>query len=54
MSAPDALSILNPAPKGWLGPQPPATPLDAAIIFAPIRALLPLALLAVRKRGRVV
>jgi propanol-preferring alcohol dehydrogenase len=32
----------------------PPTPLDAAIIFAPVGALVPLALKAVKKGGRVV
>jgi propanol-preferring alcohol dehydrogenase len=40
----------------WAGgsDQPPPEPLDAAIIFAPLGALVPLALKAVRKGGRVV
>ena len=40
----------------WAGDseQPPPEPLDAAIIFAPVGALVPLALRAVRKGGRVV
>ena len=40
----------------WAGPsdQPPPEPLDAAIIFAPVGMLVPLALRAVRKGGRVV
>lgn len=40
----------------WAGDsqQPPPEPLDAAIIFAPVGALVPLALQAVRKGGRVV
>lgn len=40
----------------WAGAsvQVPAAPLDAAIIFAPVGALVPLALRAVRKGGRVV
>jgi propanol-preferring alcohol dehydrogenase len=40
----------------WAGgsDQPPPEPLDAAIIFAPVGALVPLALKAVRKGGRVV
>jgi propanol-preferring alcohol dehydrogenase len=40
----------------WAGgsDQRPADPLDAAIIFAPVGALVPLALKAVRKGGRVV
>ncbi|MEX0349784.1 MAG: zinc-dependent alcohol dehydrogenase family protein [Paracoccaceae bacterium] len=40
----------------WAGPssQPPPEALDAAIIFAPVGALVPLALKAVRKGGRVV
>lgn len=40
----------------WAGPseQTPPEPLDAAIIFAPVGALVPRALRAVRKGGRVV
>ncbi len=40
----------------WAGEseQPPPVPLDAAIIYAPVGALIPLALRAVRKGGRVV
>ena len=40
----------------WAGPStgPPPWPLDAAIIFAPVGALVPTALRAVRKGGRVV
>ncbi|HTV97337.1 MAG TPA: zinc-dependent alcohol dehydrogenase family protein [Steroidobacteraceae bacterium] len=40
----------------WAGSseEPPPEPLDAAIIFAPVGALVPLALKAVRKGGRVV
>jgi propanol-preferring alcohol dehydrogenase len=40
----------------WAGgsDEPPPGPLDAAIIFAPVGALVPLALKAVRKGGRVV
>src|SRR4051794_11644329 len=40
----------------WAGDseQPPPVPLDAAIIYAPVGALVPLALRAVRKGGRVV
>lgn len=40
----------------WAGgsDEPPPEPLDAAIIFAPVGALVPRALLAVRKGGRVV
>ena len=40
----------------WAGPsdQPPPEPLDAAIIFAPVGTLIPLALKAVKKGGRVV
>jgi len=40
----------------WAGPStaPPPEPLDAAIIFAPVGALVPIALRAVRKGGRVV
>ena len=40
----------------WAGSseEPPPEPMDAAIIFAPVGALVPLALRAVRKGGRVV
>ena len=40
----------------WAGgsDQPPPQPLDAAILFAPVGSLVPLALRAVRKGGRVV
>ena len=40
----------------WAGAstEPPPQPLDAAIIFAPVGALVPLALKAVKKGGRVV
>jgi propanol-preferring alcohol dehydrogenase len=40
----------------WAGgsEEPPGEPLDAAIIFAPVGALVPAALKAVRKGGRVV
>ncbi len=40
----------------WAGPSdaPPPWPLDAAILFAPVGALVPTALRAVRKGGRVV
>ena len=40
----------------WAGPsdRPPPEPLDAAIIFAPVGALVPAALRAVRPAGRVV
>lgn len=40
----------------WAGPstEPPPQPLDAAIIFAPVGLLVPLALKAVRPGGRVV
>ena len=40
----------------WAGAsqEPPPEPLDAAIIFAPVGALVPLALKAVKKGGRVV
>ncbi|MBD3761903.1 zinc-dependent alcohol dehydrogenase family protein [Rhizorhabdus sp.] len=40
----------------WAGhsQEPPPAPLDAALIFAPVGALVPLALKAVRKGGRVV
>ena len=40
----------------WAGPSdvPPPEPLDAAIIFAPVGALVPLALRALRPGGRVV
>src|SRR5580765_2759289 len=41
---------------GWAGASdaPPPEPLDCAIIFAPVGALVPAALKAVRKGGRVV
>ena len=43
------------APPGPAAPtRPPPDPLDAAIIFAPVGALVPAALRAVRKGGRVV
>lgn len=40
----------------WAGgsDEPPPAPLDAAILFAPVGALVPLALRAVRKGGRVI
>lgn len=40
----------------WAGPshQPPPIPLDAAIIFAPVGELVPIALSAVKKGGRVI
>jgi alcohol dehydrogenase, propanol-preferring len=40
----------------WAGPsdEPPPVPLDAAILFAPVGALVPLALAAVRPGGTVV
>jgi propanol-preferring alcohol dehydrogenase len=40
----------------WAGPSdaPPPEPLDAAILFAPVGALVPAALRAVRKGGRVI
>jgi alcohol dehydrogenase, propanol-preferring len=40
----------------WAGSsdEPPPEPLDAAILFAPVGALVPVALKAVRKGGRVV
>lgn len=40
----------------WVGDsdRPPPEPLDAAIIFAPVGSLVPLALRAVRKGGRVI
>jgi propanol-preferring alcohol dehydrogenase len=45
-------------PSVWTGPENrnshPRCPLDAAIIYAPVGALVPLALRAVRKGGRVV
>ena len=44
---------LGAAWAGWSEDQPPE-PLDAAIIFAPVGNLVPLALRAVRKGGRVV
>jgi alcohol dehydrogenase, propanol-preferring len=39
---------------GWGSDEMPPEPLDAAIIFAPVGALVPPALKAVRKGGRVV
>jgi propanol-preferring alcohol dehydrogenase len=41
---------------GWAGPSdaPPPQPLDAALIFAPVGDLVPVALRAVRKGGRVI
>src|SRR4051812_46910527 len=41
---------------GWAGgsDEPAPEPLDAAIIFAPVGSLLPAALRAIRKGGRVV
>ena len=44
---------LSPQVPGASGDAPPE-PLDAAIIFAPVGGLVPLALRAVRKGGRVV
>ena len=40
----------------WAGPstQPPPEPLDAALLFAPVGELVPTALQAVRKGGRVI
>lgn len=40
----------------WAGPSthPPPEPMDAAIVFAPVGALVPLALKSLRKGGRVV
>jgi alcohol dehydrogenase, propanol-preferring len=49
----DFARALGAAWAGGSADRPPA-PLDAAIIFAPIGALVPLALRAVRKGGRVV
>jgi propanol-preferring alcohol dehydrogenase len=52
----DAQGLARSLGAAWAGASedaPPA-PLDAAIIFAPVGALVPLALRAVRKGGRVV
>jgi propanol-preferring alcohol dehydrogenase len=51
-----AQSFARSLGAAWAGSaeEPPPEPLDAAIIFAPVGALVPLALRAVRKGGRVV
>ncbi len=51
-----AQSFARSLGAAWAGDSnaPPPQPLDAAIIFAPVGALVPLALQAVRKGGRVV
>ncbi|MBX9944005.1 MAG: zinc-dependent alcohol dehydrogenase family protein [Reyranella sp.] len=52
----DAQSFARDLGAVWAGAsdEPPPEPLDAAVIFAPIGLLVPLALRAVRKGGRVV
>jgi propanol-preferring alcohol dehydrogenase len=52
----DAQRLAKSLDADWAGEseQLPPTPLDAAIIYAPVGALVPLALQAVRKGGRVV
>jgi propanol-preferring alcohol dehydrogenase len=52
----DAQRLANSLGVDWVGgsEQNPPVPLDAAIIYAPVGALVPLALQAVRKGGRVV
>jgi propanol-preferring alcohol dehydrogenase len=52
----EALGLAKSLGAEWAGSSedPPPAPLDAAIIFAPVGALVPLALRAVRKGGRVV
>lgn len=52
----DAQGLAKSLGVEWTGgsDQPPPVPLDAAIIYAPIGALVPAALRAVRKGGRVV
>ena len=51
-----AQSFARSLGAAWAGDSdlPPPLPLDAAILFAPVGALVPLALKAVRKGGRVV
>jgi len=52
---PAAAMPANSAPCGREGSdEAPPEPLDAAIIFAPVGGLVPIALRAVRKGGRVV
>jgi propanol-preferring alcohol dehydrogenase len=53
LAAQDFARSLGAVWAGASGAQPP-DPLDAAIIFAPVGALVPIALRAVRKGGRVV
>ena len=52
----EAQSLAHPLGAAWAGgsEQMPPMPLDAAIIYAPVGALVPLALRAVRKGGKVV
>lgn len=52
----DAQAFALSLGAAWAGPSthPPPRPLDAAIIFAPVGELVPLALQSVRKGGRVV
>jgi propanol-preferring alcohol dehydrogenase len=52
----DAQRLAKSLGADWVGAseQPPPVPRDAAIIYAPVGALVPLALQAVRKGGRVV
>ncbi|MFA7595240.1 MAG: zinc-dependent alcohol dehydrogenase family protein [Novosphingobium sp.] len=52
----DAQQFAQALGCSWVGPSTaqPGEPLDAAIIFAPVGALVPAALKAVRKGGRVV
>ena len=52
----EAQRLANSLGVDWAGEseQKPPAPLDAAIIYAPVGALVPLALQAVRKGGRVV
>jgi propanol-preferring alcohol dehydrogenase len=52
----DAQSFARSLGAMWAGAsdEPPPEPLDAAIIFAPVGALVPAALKAVKKGGRVV
>jgi propanol-preferring alcohol dehydrogenase len=51
-----AMAFARDLGAAWAGPSdsPPPEPLDAAIIFAPVGALVPAALRAVRPGGRVV
>lgn len=52
----DAQRFARSLGASWAGDsdQPPPEPLDAAILFAPVGALVPVALAATRKGGRVV